>query len=667
MTDALTRQLSVATGGRASPSPERVLVCVSSRPQAVQLVRAAHRVAAQSFSDWMAVNATTAPYVSDAARERVSTALRLAEQLGAETARLTGSNAAEEVLRYARERRVRRIILGKSPGTGFSRFVRPSFAEELVRGSGDIEVCFLSGDPVANDTAGGTRAEPFLDARGIAVALVTVVVCTVVSAVVFGRSQPADVAMVYLLGTVLASLRYGRGVPLVATILSVLTFDFFFFRPYYSFRVEDPRSLLTFVVMFFVATIISGLARRVRAQAATASERETRTARLYAMSKELASTPDMETLLGIAVKHLHDAFDAEVAILLPNPSGGLGLAVAGPHTFALDEQQQKLAEWVFAHERKAGAGTDTASSAAAIFLPLRASRGKVGVLGVRPREERRLTQAEQRNLLDAFAAQIASAAERGQLAEAARRAQVEVETEQMRSSLLSSVSHDLRTPLGVITGATSTLLQNDGLLDAAARRDLLETAHEEAERLGRLVRNLLDMTRLSAGRVYPAKEWHPLDEVIGVALNRLEETLRGREVKVDLPSDLPPVPIDAVLIEQVLVNLLENAIKYTPEGAPIDISARAKPNAAEVTISDRGPGVPPTERHRIFEKFYRLRPDGAEGGAGLGLAICRGIIEAHGGRIWVEGRLGSGASFHFTLPIEGVPPIVARDTWSRAS
>jgi two-component system sensor histidine kinase KdpD len=245
------------------------------------------------------------------------------------------------------------------------------------------------------------------------------------------------------------------------------------------------------------------------------------------------------------------------------------------------------------------------------------------------------------------------------LAEEARGAAVEIETERLRSSLLSSVSHDLRTPLGVITGATSTLLQDEATLDPATKRDLLETAHEEAQRLNRLVGNLLDMTRLASGAIRPKKEWHPLDEIIGVALHRLEPRLGGRTIDVKLPADLPPIPLDDILIEQVFINLLENAIKYTTSDTPIEIVAEHLKGAVEIEVSDRGPGVPAAERDHVFEKFYRLNREGAQGGAGLGLAICRGLVEAHGGRIWVEDRAGGGSRFRFTLPIEGTPPVVA--------
>jgi two-component system sensor histidine kinase KdpD len=328
-------------------------------------------------------------------------------------------------------------------------------------------------------------------------------------------------------------------------------------------------------------------------------------------------------------------------------------AASGKDALALDEKDRAVVEWVWQHEQAAGQSTDTLPSANALFVPLRGSRGKLGVLAVSPSEPRRFFDPDQRQLLDTFASQLAGALERARLAQEAQRAQIETETERMRSSLLSSVSHDLRTPLAVVTGAASTLLEDDAKLAPTSRRELLETVQEESMRLTRLVRNLLDMTRLASGALRVTKEWQPLEEVIGSALNRVEDRLKGREVKVTLPDDLPLVPLDAVLLEQVLINLLENAAKYTPAGTPIEISARAEPPGVLVEIADRGPGIPAEDASRVFEKFFRLPREGRSGGAGLGLAICRGVVEAHGGKIWAENRPEGGAVFRFTLPIEG--------------
>ncbi|HYB41561.1 MAG TPA: ATP-binding protein, partial [Candidatus Methylomirabilis sp.] len=300
-------------------------------------------------------------------------------------------------------------------------------------------------------------------------------------------------------------------------------------------------------------------------------------------------------------------------------------------------------------------GTATLPGARALYIPLIGSRGAVGVLGVTPSAPGSLQTPDQLHQLETFANQVALALERAQLAEEANRAEIRAEAERLRNSLLSSVSHDLRTPLATITGASSTLLEGGEHLDAPTRADLLRSIHGEAERLDRLVNNLLDMTRFEAGGVAIRKEWQPLEGVLGAALKRLEPRLRQRPVRIDMPADLPLVPIDAVLIEQVLINIVDNAVKYTPATSAIDISASRAGGAVMVEIADRGPGLAPGDEERVFEKFYRGRSVSGPG-VGLGLAICRAIVDAHGGRIWAESRAGGGAAFRFTLPLEGSPP-----------
>jgi two-component system, OmpR family, sensor histidine kinase KdpD len=652
---------------QAWPVAERILVCVSPSPGSARLVRAARRMATSLRAEWIAayVETPAALRMSEADRERVAENLRLAEQHGGETVRLSGESAAQEVILYARSRNVTKIVVGKPTHARWRDLVRQSFLDELVRGTPDIDIQVVTGEREASTRSSQDpldsphRLKGEQPMRGFAAAVLAVVASTTLSWLLFGHTELADVVMAYLLGIVLVSMRFGYGPSILAAILSVLSLDFFFVPPYLSFSVTDFRHVITFTVMLVVALVISRLTKRIRDQADTARQRELRSTRLYAMSRELGDTSSVDDLLRIAAKHLGEAFDAEICVLLPDAEGRLDAATRAEATFALERKDSGVVEWVWIHGKTAGVGTDTLPSASARFLLLRGGRRKVGVLGVRPKNPRSLVDPEQRQLLETFASQVATALERVRLAEEAKRSEVEAESERLRSSLLSSVSHDLRTPLGVITGATSTLLHDEATLDPAARRDLLETAHEEAERLNRLVRNLLDMTRLAAGAIHPRKEWHPLDEIIGVALHRLESRLGGRRVDVKLPADLPPIPLDDVLVEQVFINLLENTIKYTPRDSPIEILATATPRSVEVEIADRGPGVPAAERDHVFEKFYRLTREGAEGGAGLGLAICRGVVEVHGGRIWVEDREGGGARFRFTLPIEEAPPMVA--------
>jgi two-component system sensor histidine kinase KdpD len=642
---------------------ERVLVCVSPSPSSARLVRAARRMAASLHAPCIAtyVETPAALRMSDADRHRLAENLRLAEQLGAEAVTLKGERAAEETVNYARTRNVTKIVLGKPTHPRWRDLIRTSFLEEIVRSSGGIDVYVISGDEAEPVRTPAPRRATRIRPLSYAASAATAIGATLVAWILFGRRQLADVVMVYLLGIILVSLRFGYGPSVCAAVLSVLMLDFFFVPPYLSFSVADFQHVVTFAVMFVVAVVISNLTQRVRLQADAARYRERRTATLYGMSRELAATPATRNLAGVAVAHVHEVFEAKVALLLEGLDGRLENLASGDAAFFPDDKEQDIAEWVWSHDKPAGLGTDTLPSARALYLPLRGAQGRVGVLGVMPNEPRRFGDSEQRALVDVFANQIASALERARLGEQAQQAHVQVEAERLRSSLLSSVSHDLRTPLSVITGAASALVESDSTLNPGSRRDLAQTIQEEAQRLNRLVRNLLDMTRLAAGAVQITKEWQPIEGVVGAALGRLEDQLRGRKVTTQLPSDLPLVPIDGVLVEQLLINLLENAAKYSPDGSPIEISAQQKDSELVLEVADRGPGIPPESLQKIFDKFYRLPREGQSGGAGLGLAICRAIVEAHGGRIWVENREGGGAAFCFTLPITGPPPLLSSE------
>jgi two-component system sensor histidine kinase KdpD len=633
---------------------ERVLVCVSSSPHSARLVRAARRLATTIHGELVGVYVETAASLrmSSDDRDRLARNLRLVEALDGEAVTLRGEDAADETVRYARKRNVTKIVVGKPTHARWRDVLHPSFLDDIVRHSFEIDVYVISGLDTTPPPP-TLRLEPrrsSMELAGAAWATVAVSLATWLGWTAFGREQLADVVMVYLLGVVLVSMRFGYAPSLLAAVLSVVALDFFFVPPYYSFAVADLRHGLTFVIMFVVAVVISHLTKRIRDQADAAGRREQRTASLYAMSRELSLAHGRDGLLSIADRHLREVFGARIAVLLPGPDGMLAPAFAEPGTLDEGDKDLGVAEWAWLHQRPAGASTDTLPSARALFQPLKGSRGRVGVLAIYPSAQTRLGDPDERQLVEAFAGLVGSALERVQLAEEARRARLRVETEQLRNSLLSSVSHDLRTPLAVVTGATSSLLDEHGPRDPAVRRDLLQTAHEEALRLNRLVSNLLDMTRLEAGALKVHKEPQSIEEVVGSALDRMEDRLRGRDVEIHIPADLPLVPFDPALVEQVLINLLENATKYTPAGSPIDITARKVSRSVEVIVADRGPGVDPADAERVFEKFYRVR-DGEGGGAGLGLTICRGIVSAHGGRIWVEPREGGGGEFHFTLPL----------------
>ena len=643
------------------PVRERLLVCIGPSPSSIRLVRAAKRMAEGLGAEWIVAYVETPSQVRlpQEARDRVAQTMRLAEQLGAEIHTLTGQRMSDEILAFARSRNVSKLVVGKPERPLWKRIAMGSIVDTLVQGSGEIDIYVISGD---RDDSRPLPPRPWqaqTDWPPYAYALAVVAICTGIAWAMFPYFAFSNLIMVYLLGVIVVATRYGRGPSLVASLLSVGAFDFFFVPPYFTFAVSDTQYFVTFSVMLIVAVVISGLATRIRDQAVSARERESRMAALYAMSRELASTRGVQGLLAVAIRHITEVFRAGVAVLLPGPDGRLGGGGAVVGEFPMDVSEVAVSQWVYEHGQVAGRGTDTLPGATGLYVPLLGSRGTVGVLGLRPNDPRSLQAPEQLHQLETFASQTALAIERARLAEEAEQAQVRAETERLRNSLLSSVSHDLRTPLASITGAASTLLDNEARLDAATRRDLLEALHEEADRLNRLVQNLLEMTRLEAGALVPHTAWHSVEEVVGAALGRFGKSLAERPVTTRIPAELPLVPMDDVLIEQVLINLIDNAIKYTPPATPIEVSADETAGAVVVEVADRGPGLPPGEERLIFEKFHRTDPAPSVRGAGLGLAICEGIIRAHGGRIWAENRPGGGVALRFSLPLKDAPPTLS--------
>ena len=457
-----------------------------------------------------------------------------------------------------------------------------------------------------------------------------------------------NLAMVYLLGVVAIAIRCSQRVSVAASVVSVAAFDFFCVPPYLTFVVSDYEYLVTFAGMLVVALVISAQTARIRAQALHATDREARTQALYRLSRALAGqTRVFETARAAAVL-AQEVFETNVVIFLPD-EGGIAFRKRTSEHLPVPASEEAIAQWVFDRGVKAGRRMENFPNATAVYAPLRGTREICGVMCVLPDPGGYVFSAEQQNLLDLFANQTALAIERTLSQKAAEDTRMRMETEQMRSSLLSAVSHDLRTPLASITGAASTLRSQEGKLAPQVKQELLESISEEAERLSRLVGNLLDMTRFESGAVELRRDLCPLEEIVGAALQRVERQMEGRAVTTLLPGDLPLVYVDDVLIGQVVTNLVENALKYTPKETPLEIAAEAAPDGVILEVRDRGPGFPAGEEERIFEKFYRGSTKGARG-AGLGLAICRAIVQAHQGKIQAFNRPGGGAVFSVMLP-----------------
>jgi two-component system sensor histidine kinase KdpD len=481
---------------------------------------------------------------------------------------------------------------------------------------------------------------------GYAWGIAAVAASTAVSALGSRYLQLADLIMIQLVGVVAISTRFGVGPSLFTAVVSVFSFDYFFIPPAFEFAWPDVQSLITFGVMLAVAAVVSGLNVRLRRQEARARRSEARTAALYSMSRELAIVRTIDQLVGVASRHVERMFGAPAIILLAGPDGQLQ-ASSLHGLLRLDERRAELGRQAW--ERREIVGLDSEQDEG-VYLPLVGSHEPVGVLGVLSVARAHLREASQRELLETCSHQAATAIERALRAKDVHRAQLEVETERLRSSLLSAVSHDLKTPLTAILTAATTLAKSKPELDAD-RSALLASVAEEAQRLNALVANLLAMTRLESGTVEVQKMEEPIEEVVSSALGRLAGRLHGREVLTDVASDVPLAPMDPILIEQVLTNLLENALKYSPPASPIEIRIRREGSTVKVALLDLGPGVSDDEQDKVFEKFYRgARVARGDGGVGLGLTICRAIVHAHGGRIWIQNRRGGGAIVQFTLP-----------------
>jgi len=644
------------------PATERLLVCIGPNPRSIRLIRAAKRMAAGLRAEWIAVYVEAPHKVrpSESDLRQLAEHMRLAESLGAETVTLSGPKASEEIVTYARYRNVTKIITGKPKHPRWKDKLFGSMLDELVRGSGDIEVYVISGDsgePVKGLAVKYERPRP--KPKEWIFSLGVVGACTGLSFLMAPYFEVVDLAMVYLLGVVIVAGRTDRGPSLFATLFSVAAFDFFFIPPYYTFDVSNVRYIVTFVVMFTIAFVISRLTHRIRDQANASRQREKRTAAMYSLSRKFVHECGIDKLSAIAIRHISEVFTSQVVVLIPDERGKLIKPVIGPDTFALDEKELSVAQWTFDRRQRAGLGTDTLAGSRALYVPLVAASKTVGVIGVLPQPPQNFFDQEQIHALESFANQTAMAIEHAFLSEEAQQALLRAETETLRNTMLSSVSHDLRTPLAAITGAATTLLQQDAILDQHNKLELTQTIAEEAEHLNQIIRNVLDMTRLESRAIIIKKEWQSLEEIVGVVLNRLSEKLKDRRISATLPEDLPLIPFDPLLIEQVLMNLFDNALKYTSSGTPLEISASVREDELVIEVADRGLGLPQGSEERIFEKF--VRGSGPGGGIGLGLAICRAIVTAHGGRIWAENRIGGGAAFRFTLPLGGEQPLMERE------
>jgi two-component system, OmpR family, sensor histidine kinase KdpD len=642
---------------------ERMLVCVSDYPRAAGLVRFTKRLADRLRAPWTALYIETlrSQDLSVADRDRIADTLRLAERLGGAAVTLPGLGArtADDILGFARSNNITQIVIGKSTRSWWFERWHGSVVRDLINRSGNIGVHVIAGDALSDEaiprkTVKTTRPRSF-NVLGYLASLVATALGVETAMLARPNLGAETVPLIFLMGVLGVAYQFGLGPSLLAAFLSMACYNFFFLPPLYTFTIADPANIAALFFFLFTALIVSNLTARVRRQAEMARNRAAIASALYAFSRNLASNASLDDLLWASVSQIAASLKATAAILLPDASGRLAVAASFPPGDLVDDADIGAARWSFDHERGAGRGSDTLPGVKRLFLPLRTGRGVIGVVGLGPgyRADIILTPDERR-LLDALMDQAAVAIERVRLAREMDDARVAAEAEKLRGALLTSLSHDLRTPLASILGAANSLREYGELFDPKARADLIETIEEEAQRMSRFVANLLDMTRLEAGAIELKREPVDVSEVIGAAVHRTAGLLKGFKIVFDIEPHLPLLRLDEVLMEQALVNVLDNAAKYASPPSTITVRASKKQASVHIVITDEGPGIPEDCLSAIFEKFHRVKSrDHQRAGTGLGLAISRGFIEAMGGTIMAANRTDRpGAVFIIAMPVD---------------
>ena len=663
--ERVDEQLLTQMQAGAIPGPwaagERILVCISEDPRAAGLVRYGKRLADRLHGPWIAlyVEGHRSLQLSEEDRDRIADTLRLAESLGGEAVTTPSADRriAEDVINYAQANNVTQIIIGKSTRSRWFEILHGSVVHDLVRRSGYISVHVIAGDAVAGEpipkkTVRAAEGAELPDPRPYLTSLFAVTVALGAGIAIKPWLGVENVDLVFLTAVVGVAVRYGLWPSLVASVAASLCYNFFFLPPIYTFNITDPTNVAAFVFFIIMAIIVSNVAARVRTQAITAMARARNTESLYAFSRKLAGAGTLDDVLWASAYQAALMLRVRIVLLLPE-SGAISVKAGYPPEDMLDAADLAAAKWAWESDQPAGRGSDTLPGAKRLFLPMHTGRGAIGVVGLDSDKPGPLLTPDQRRLLDALMDQAALAIERVRLVEDLDRAKRTAEADRLRSALLTSISHDLKTPLAAVLGSAGTLRSMSGVLDEHAKADLITTIIDESERLNRFIANLLDMTKLESGAVVPNTALHDLGEVIGSALERASKILAQHRVEVDLAKNLPMVEIDPVLFEQALFNLLDNAAKYAPAGSTVRIQSWGDRDSVGLMVLDEGDGIPPGDLEQIFDKFYRARKvDRVRAGTGLGLAISRGFIEAMRGTIVAGNRTDrTGAVFTIRLPI----------------
>jgi two-component system sensor histidine kinase KdpD len=662
--ERVDEQLLTQMQAGAIPGPwaagERILVCISEDPRAAGLVRYAKRLADRLHGPWTAlyIEGRRSLQYTEEERDRVADTLRLAETLGGEAVTIPSADRriADDVIGYAQAHNFTQIIIGKTSRSRWFEIMHGSVVHDLVRRAGNISVHVIAGDAAGDSipkkTVRTAQETKSFDPRPYLVSFFFVAIALGVGEALQPWVSIENVDLIFLTAVVIVAVRYGLLPSLVASVAASLCYNFFFLPPIYTFTITDPTNVAAFFFFIIMAVIVSNVAARVRTQAVAAMSRARTTESLYVFSRKLAGAGTLDDVLWATAYQTALMLNVRVVLLLPE-NGSIVVKAGYPPEDTLDAADLAAAKWAWESNRPAGRGSETLPGAKRLFLPLHTGRGGVAVVGLDSDKSGPLLTPDQRRLLDALMDQGALAIERVGLVEDLQRAKRAVEADRLRSALLTSISHDLKTPLAAVLGAAGTLRSLSGRMDDQSKADLLATIIDEAERLNRFIANLLDMTKLESGAVVPNTALHDIGEIVGSTLERTSKILAQHQVQVDLAKDLPMVQIDPVLFEQVLFNLLDNASKYAPLGTIVRIQSWRDRGWVGLQILDEGEGISPSDLENIFDKFYRARKiDQVRAGTGLGLAISRGFVEAMQGTISAANRTDrKGAVFTIKLPV----------------
>jgi len=648
----------------AIPGPwaagDRVLVCVDEEARGPSLVRYAKRQADRLRAPWAAlyVEMPRSTNLSEADKDRIASTLRMAEQLGGEAVTVPGQSISREILRYASANNFSHLVIGKSDKPRWREFLEGSVTHQLIRYSGDISVHVTSGtERDAAPIRGIRTAEPRrFKFRPYAFATAYVAMAVAFGVLLARVLDVRNIALVFLMAVLTSAVTAGLWPALFTSVLGALAFNFFFLPPLYTLDISDPESVIALGFFLGVALIASNLTARVQRQAAASRQRARTTEDLYLFARKLAGTGTLDDVLWASAHQIASMLKVRVVILLPE-GDTIAVKAGYPPDDTLVDADIAAARWAWEHNRPAGRGANTLPGAKRLYLPLRTGRTAVGVIGLDNDKQGPLLTPEQQRLFDALADQAAVAIERIQLVADVDKAQLAVEADKLRSALLTSISHDLKTPLASIMGAAGTLRDYPQAMSESDHSELLATIIEESERLNRFIANLLDMTRIETGATRPNMSLHYVGDIVGSALRRAEKIMREHRLEIDIPPDLPMVRLDPVLFEQVLFNLLDNAAKYAPESSTVSIDGAIDGDALVLRLTDEGPGIPDENLERVFDSFHRVRKaDHVRAGTGLGLSICRGFVEAMGGSIVAGNRRDrTGAVFTVRMPITSDP------------